>query len=520
MTITYDFDDPAYFDVADMRGELDRVFDLCHGCRLCWDICPSFDTMFKAIDAKTDGIDVALPHADQDRIVDECYQCKLCYLKCPYIPPHEWQLDFPRLMLRAVGARSGGRAKTLGDKVLSATVASGMAGSVGAPLSNATLKPNSVVRKGFEAVFGIDAQRLLPEYNKERFSKWWQRVGRHEPTEEVAAKLSDTDAGGSAKAVPSFLEPTEDELAAERPGKEPAASESLPSFLEPTEDELAAQRPGHDPSAIVGTESSAEPAEPTERAEPAEPEAPSRELTFFPTCMIEYQDAAPGKAVVRVLKKNGCNVECSRGDRCCGMPSLDAGDIHGFVDKARRNVRELLPAAMSGRLIVIAEPTCNYVFRTEYPDYLKTADAEAVAAAIVDPAEYLVRLRNTEGINEDFSAELGTIAYHAACHQRAQQQGYRSRELLRLVPNTQVSVIEGCSGIDGTWGYRKANYGLAKQVIEPAAAKMREADADLWIGDCLLADVAFEEEGLTRPIHPMQALARAYGIPEDESTKP
>ncbi len=100
MTTTYDPSDPPYHDEGDLRDELTRVFDLCHGCRLCFNLCPSFPTLFEFVDAN-DGAVGALTSAEQDQVVDECYQCKLCYVKCPYVPPHEWALDFPRLMLRA-----------------------------------------------------------------------------------------------------------------------------------------------------------------------------------------------------------------------------------------------------------------------------------------------------------------------------------------------------------------------------------------------------------------------------------
>ena len=107
MTATYRPDDPGYFDETGFRAELGRVFDLCHGCRLCFNLCPSFPTLFDLVDAH-DGVVSAMTPAEQDRVVDECYQCKLCYPKCPYVPPHEWALDFPRLMLRAKAVRRGG----------------------------------------------------------------------------------------------------------------------------------------------------------------------------------------------------------------------------------------------------------------------------------------------------------------------------------------------------------------------------------------------------------------------------
>ena len=104
MTATYDPTDPQYFDEGDLRSELTRVYDLCHGCRLCVSLCPSFPTLFDLIDARDGAVEELTP-SEQDKVVDECYQCKLCYVKCPYVPPHEWELDFPRLMSRVHAVR-------------------------------------------------------------------------------------------------------------------------------------------------------------------------------------------------------------------------------------------------------------------------------------------------------------------------------------------------------------------------------------------------------------------------------
>ena len=106
MTITYDPKHPKYFDEADIRNEMTRVFDLCHGCRLCFKFCSSFPTLFEMIDRHDDQDAGRLTPAQQDQVVDECFQCKLCYINCPYIPElHEWAIDFPRLMLRADAMR-------------------------------------------------------------------------------------------------------------------------------------------------------------------------------------------------------------------------------------------------------------------------------------------------------------------------------------------------------------------------------------------------------------------------------
>lgn len=119
--LSYNPNEPGYWEREKLDLEIDRVFDICHGCRLCFNMCPSFPALFDAVDAK--GEDVRnLALAEKQRVVDLCYECKLCEVRCPYTPRdgHEFKLDFPRLMLRAraVKARESGigmREKFLGN---------------------------------------------------------------------------------------------------------------------------------------------------------------------------------------------------------------------------------------------------------------------------------------------------------------------------------------------------------------------------------------------------------------------
>ena len=138
MTITYDPHHPKYLDEADTRAELTRVYDLCHGCRLCFKFCPSFPTLFDYIDQHDDQDAGKMTPAQQDHVIDECFQCKLCYINCPYIPgQHEWALDFPRLMLRADAMRRANGQVTLRDKATTAVM--GNTDAIG-KLSVATVK--------------------------------------------------------------------------------------------------------------------------------------------------------------------------------------------------------------------------------------------------------------------------------------------------------------------------------------------------------------------------------------------
>jgi ferredoxin len=97
-----DWKNPEFYDEESAFKEMERVFDICHGCRRCVSLCQSFPTLFDLVDATDDGEVHGVKKADYWKVVDQCYLCDLCYMtKCPYTPPHPWNLDFPHLMLRA-----------------------------------------------------------------------------------------------------------------------------------------------------------------------------------------------------------------------------------------------------------------------------------------------------------------------------------------------------------------------------------------------------------------------------------
>jgi Fe-S oxidoreductase len=248
------------------------------------------------------------------------------------------------------------------------------------------------------------------------------------------------------------------------------------------------------------------------------PGAPDRgPVALFPACLVEYQDPAIGKATVAVLEHNGFTCELPQDQVCCGMPWLDAGDTDRFRDAAQRNVNALLPAVEAGRSIVVPQPTCAYTLKDEYPAFLGTEAARRVSAATFDAAELLMNAhRSGDKLDTNFPGKTyETITWHAACHYRAQQVGPRSSQLMQLT-GAKVQMVERCSGIDGTWGLRAENMEMAQRVAKPLMEKVRESSAELIAGDCQLANTAIEEATEKRPVHPLQVVARAYGIEKDE----
>ncbi len=173
--MTLDIRQAEFWKLDRVDAELRRVYDICSGCRRCLPLCPSFKVLFDRLDVEAvDGDVDKLVAGDVKEVVDLCYQCKLCYNHCPYTPPHRWQVDFPRLMLRARSAEARQKGVTLQDGFLGNTELVGRLGSLTAPLSNwmSSFPPQ---RKLMEAAVGIHRERELPAFHRETFSRWFDQ---------------------------------------------------------------------------------------------------------------------------------------------------------------------------------------------------------------------------------------------------------------------------------------------------------------------------------------------------------
>ncbi len=445
MTTTYDPKHPLYFDDADLREEMDRVYDLCHGCRLCFKFCTSFPTLFDFIDQHDDQDSKRMTPAQQDQVVDECFNCKLCYVNCPYTPDkHEWNLDFPRLMLRAKQAKHHNGNVSLRDKIVDQAIGrtdlAGKLGTMTAPLANKVLgEPGTPGRKVLSKVAGVAEERLLDPYARQRFSTWLKK------------------------------------------------------------------RPTLTPS----------------------PQGKQGDAILFPTCVVEYTKTDIGKDLVKVAERN--KIECSLppGEVCCGAPFLHEGNVGDFVKQGEKNVKVLADAirakqrqGVADPAIIVAQPTCTYVLKQDYVDYLDgpaQADAELVAEHTYDACEYLMKVHKAEGTSLDtsFPNEVPEkVTYHAPCHLRAQNIGLKSRDLIKLT-GTKPAVVAECSGIDGMWGMRETNVAIARKVAKKMATGIEKNDNETVVGDCSLANGSIRLETGAVPMHPVQFLARAYGIPDE-----
>jgi len=253
--------------------------------------------------------------------------------------------------------------------------------------------------------------------------------------------------------------------------------------------------------------------------QPKEPVEATLKVAIFHTCIVNYNEPQIGQAAVRVLQKNQAEVADPAGQRCCGMPYLDSGRVETALEHFRDNVRILLPYVREGYDVVVPEPTCGMMLKKEYADYLQGEErdqAREVSKRVYDLAEYLVKLNNEGRLNKDFAVKSGKVAYHQPCHLKYQAIGSKSIELLRLIGAEVIFIDKGCSGHDGTWAMKKEYFDLAQKVARGLHRGVKESNAETVVTDCSLAGIQIEQGTGRKTIHPIEAVARAYGIDEEQ----
>ena len=427
-----DWRGPEFRDRDALEAEMERVFDICHGCRRCVNLCQAFPTLFDLVDEsdtfEVDGVD----KADYGKVVDHCYLCDLCAeTKCPYLPPHEWAVDFPHLMLRAKAQRfADPDTKTRWrDRLITSTrpLFDAAALPVVAPLANAAAASRPLRRLGGR--LGIHPDAPLPKLQG-------RKLKRRVPAE----------AGGGIEPRPS----------ATTTGK----------------------------------------------------------VAVFTTCYGHHEPQAI-KDLVAVLNHNGVPVRVLHGAQCCGMPKLELGDLDTVATLKERNLPTLVEAVEDGYDLMSIIPSCTLMYRQELPLlFAEETDVARVAERFFDPFEYLALRGREELVRMDFQTPLGKVAYHAACHQRVQNAGAKTREFLAAIPGTEVTFIERCSGHDGTYAVKSETFEAARKIARPVVNRVRGAEPDLYGSDCPLAGrmIAHGMEDGSAAVHPISMVRKAYGI--------
>ncbi len=254
---------------------------------------------------------------------------------------------------------------------------------------------------------------------------------------------------------------------------------------------------------------------------PAGPAFGQRKVAIYATCFVDYNTPDTAVAAARVLALQGCEVKLVYPE-CCGMPQLEAGDIGDVAGKARRIAGVFAPLIADGWDVVSLTASCGLMMKFEWPLMLpEDKTIAALSRATKDVCEYVVDLSRTFGLAQGLKPVPGNVTVHHACHARAQNMGAKSAEMLRLIPETKVDLVERCSGHGGTFGVMKGTHAVARKVGRPAAKQVQAKSNETLCSDCplackhmvqLIADDA--AEGSIPPIqaHPIQVLARAYGV--------
>ncbi len=420
-----------FWDKSDLDQELERVYDICHGCRRCVSLCDSFPTLFDLVDESStmevDGVD----KGEYIKVVDQCYLCDLCYMtKCPYVPPHEWNVDFPHLMLRAKAIKFREEGAKLRDRVLTSTDTVFRMTSI--PLVDVTVNAfngNGIFRKLLESAADIHHAAPVPKFHSKTLRKQVKPLIRD---------ISVTAVG-------------------ETTGK----------------------------------------------------------LALYATCYGNYNSPEIGADFVKVFQHNDIHIDVVPREKCCGMPKLELGDLDN-VDKLKQaNIPVLAALVDQGYDLTAPIPSCVLMYKQELPLlYPDDEQVKKVQGAFYDPFEYLWLRHKGGTLKTAFPNAMGDIAYQVACHQRVQNIGLKTRDVLNLVPGTQVTAQERCSGHDGTYAVKKETHEKSVKIARPVVRKVDAQGPDHFMSDCPMAgtQIAKLSEKVDKAEHPMTLLRMAYGL--------
>jgi Fe-S oxidoreductase len=243
--------------------------------------------------------------------------------------------------------------------------------------------------------------------------------------------------------------------------------------------------------------------------------ATTGKVALFTTCYNNVNEPDVGMDLVAVFEHNGIPITIPEQEKCCGMPKLELGDLDAVKAHKDINIPVLEKLVDEGWDIVAPIPSCVLMFKQELPLMFPDDPAvQKVREHIYDPFEYLM-LRHKHGkLKTDFKQPLGKIAYQAACHQRVQNMGQKTRDVLSLIPDTEIDIIERCSGHDGTYAVKKEFYEHSMKIVRPVVNKVKQLKPDHYGSDCPMAGqhIGHGLHDGSKPEHPLTLMRKAYGV--------
>ena len=429
-----------FYDNTSLNNELSRVFEACHGCRRCVNLCEAFPTLFDLID-ESENFDLeSVNTKDFNKVVDECYMCDLCYqTKCPYVPPHEWAIDFPHLMLRAKAAKfkkqniNTKKMTRLRNYILSSTdmTFKNCSYPIISNIINYLLS-NKIIRVILEKTLKIHRNADLPAMNSNNIKKRFEKI--------KSSKINITKTKKTKGRV-----------------------------------------------------------------------------KLFSTCYCASSEPKLAEDLIKVFLHNNIQIEIFKNENCCGMPKLELGDLKSVEELKKKNIPYLVEVIKKGYDIVSPVPSCVLMFKQELPLlFPDDNDVKLVQKNIFDPFEYL-NLRDEEGLfNSKFKNTAGKIAYQTACHQRVQNFGPKTKTILSKIPGSEITMIERCSGHDGTYAIKLESFEKSLKIRKPVISRIEKNNYKVFTSDCPMAAKhvgnALNRNNIKIELHPISILKSAYEI--------
>ena len=197
------------------------------------------------------------------------------------------------------------------------------------------------------------------------------------------------------------------------------------------------------------------------------------------------------------------------------MPKLELGDLDSVKSLKDKNMAVLAKVVDEGWDIISPVPSCTLQFKQELPLlYPEDERVIRVQNAFFDPFEYLMLRYKAGLLNTEFKNSIGRVSYHIACHQRVQRIGFKTRDILSLIPDTEIDTIERCSGHDGTYAIKQEFHEISMKIARPVVSRIKKAAPDVYTSDCPMAGhhISAGLNDGSETVHPISLLKQAYGI--------
>lgn len=234
-------------------------------------------------------------------------------------------------------------------------------------------------------------------------------------------------------------------------------------------------------------------------------------VSYFHGCYVNYNNPQLGKDLIKVMNACGIGVQLLEKEKCCGVALISNGLIRQAQKQARTNIDSIRKSVLEKKLPVIAtSSTCTFTIRDEYP-HLLDIDNTDVRDEVELATRYIYRLLNQKNIKLHFkTGKKIKVAYHTPCHMEKLGWAYYSIELLKLIPDLELTILDSqCCGIAGTYGFKKENYKTSQDIGESLFKQIEALDIDYVVTDCETCKWQIEMSTSKSCEHPISILANA-----------